>query len=375
MNILYRQSVIQIDSIQQLLDYINSTPRHGLKWVGVKPEALPKLQAWIDTDISIRHKKLYLTFRKIIGATSSRVMQLEYYLERGYSLEFAQEQVFKIQSKRAKKGWQNGKFQSRLLPSNKEYWTSRGYSDEVAIQKVKESQTTFSFEKCIERYGEIEGRQIFNQRQELWQSNLNHSQFSTAVTWELIRKKHRIFSTAFKEWINIAISKRTPDFNNSIMLEDLLNANINSVNNLKKWCLNRPDGVHIENQSILSVLGLTKLEWKEQYLKHHNILLNGNPGIAGIYGNHYYMGGNYYESDGELSVAFLLKELKLDFKIHKFYPNKPYKYDFYLPQFDVYIEWTGMSSEYYTKKKKQLKGFNIIWINNLQELKQKLTNL
>lgn len=374
MKIHYRQSIIQIDSIQQLLDYINNTPNHGLKWLGVKPEVKPIVQDWLDTDIAIRHKKIYSTFRKVIGAKSNRIMQLEYYLERGYDLEFAQHQVSKIQSTRTKKGWQDNKFKLRLLPIHKEYWIKRGYSDKAAILKVKERQTTFSLSKCIEKHGETTGIQIFNQRQQLWQSNLDYSKFSTAVTWEVIRKKNNTFADAFKEWIEIAISRRKRGTSNSIILEKILKININSVNDLKKWCLNNHNTLNI-NQSILSVLGLTDLEWKEQYLKYHNILLNKTPSLAGIYGNRYYMDGNYYESDGELSVAFLLKELKLNFNIHKYYPNKSYKYDFYLPHFNTYIEWTGMSPKYYVEKKEQLKDFNIIWINNIQELRQRLTNL
>lgn len=53
-----------------------------------------------------------------------------------------------------------------------DYWIQKGYSHEEAIQKRKERQTTFTLEKCIEKYGEIEGRKKWLLRQEKWQKNL-----------------------------------------------------------------------------------------------------------------------------------------------------------------------------------------------------------
>ena len=58
-------------------------------------------------------------------------------------------------------------------PMNVEYWTSRGMTDEEAKAQVSKRQTTFSLEKCIERYGEEAGRARWQERQEKWQANLN----------------------------------------------------------------------------------------------------------------------------------------------------------------------------------------------------------
>ena len=54
-----------------------------------------------------------------------------------------------------------------------EYWTKRGFSEEEAIKKVSERQTTFSKEICIEKYGEEEGIRIWKERQEKWQKTLD----------------------------------------------------------------------------------------------------------------------------------------------------------------------------------------------------------
>ena len=60
----------------------------------------------------------------------------------------------------------------RFLPSNKEYWIEKGYNEEESIKKVKESQTTFSRDICIKKYGEEEGIKIWKDRQKKWQKSL-----------------------------------------------------------------------------------------------------------------------------------------------------------------------------------------------------------
>lgn len=58
-------------------------------------------------------------------------------------------------------------------PLTIDYYTSRGFTEKEAKAKLKERQSTFSLEKCIERYGEEKGRKVFEARQEKWQNTLN----------------------------------------------------------------------------------------------------------------------------------------------------------------------------------------------------------
>lgn len=53
-----------------------------------------------------------------------------------------------------------------------EYWIKQGYSKNEAKEKLKERQSTFSLEKCIQKHGEIDGKEIWKQRQEKWQNTL-----------------------------------------------------------------------------------------------------------------------------------------------------------------------------------------------------------
>lgn len=49
-----------------------------------------------------------------------------------------------------------------------EYYTNKGYSEKEAKGILSERQRTFTLEKCIQKYGEVEGRLIWENRQDKW---------------------------------------------------------------------------------------------------------------------------------------------------------------------------------------------------------------
>lgn len=72
--------------------------------------------------------------------------------------------------------------------SQVKYWTNRGYSEVEAKEIISERQKTFTLEKCIEKYGEERGLEMFKNRQLKWQSNfkhLNYSKISQELFWTL----------------------------------------------------------------------------------------------------------------------------------------------------------------------------------------------
>lgn len=91
-------------------------------------------------------------------------------------------------------------------PLTVDYYLKRGFSEAEAKQKVKERQTTFSKEKCIEKYGEEEGLKIFNERQKKWQEKLNSKPIEEI---ERIKKAKMSFGRGY--------SKVSQDLFNSIV--------------------------------------------------------------------------------------------------------------------------------------------------------------
>lgn len=60
----------------------------------------------------------------------------------------------------------------RVSDTTLEYYLLKGYSEDESINMLKNRQTTFSLDKCITKYGEVDGRKRWADRQEKWQRNL-----------------------------------------------------------------------------------------------------------------------------------------------------------------------------------------------------------
>ena len=59
-----------------------------------------------------------------------------------------------------------------IKPTNIEYYLNQGMSEEEAKIALKNRQTTFTYEKCIKKYGEELGKEKFIERQQNWKSSL-----------------------------------------------------------------------------------------------------------------------------------------------------------------------------------------------------------
>ena len=60
----------------------------------------------------------------------------------------------------------------RVSNNQVQYWIDRGYSEDESKVKVSERQKTFTLDKCIEKYGEEEGKKVYTDRQNKWQNSL-----------------------------------------------------------------------------------------------------------------------------------------------------------------------------------------------------------
>ena len=56
-----------------------------------------------------------------------------------------------------------------------EYWLSKGYTEDEAKYQLSKRQRTFSKQKCIEKYGEEIGQEVFNNRQEKWMKSFKNT--------------------------------------------------------------------------------------------------------------------------------------------------------------------------------------------------------
>ena len=99
----------------------------------------------------------------------------------------------------------------------KEYYINHfNMSEDEAEKALSERQSTFSLEKCIERYGDEEGRKIWLERQEKWQKNYKHANYSK-ISQELF-KELEILLKPYNLSIYFATNGEDPTQNNEKVL-------------------------------------------------------------------------------------------------------------------------------------------------------------
>jgi hypothetical protein len=92
----------------------------------------------------------------------------EFYMERGWSED---ESIQKVKDLQSKCGKQQTYIDDRL-PNQVKYWIKKGFNEGEAKLKVKERQTCFTKEICIQKYGEVEGLKKWEDRQIKWQKSM-----------------------------------------------------------------------------------------------------------------------------------------------------------------------------------------------------------
>lgn len=88
------------------------------------------------------------------------------------------------------------------------YWLSKGYSEEDAKNKLSERQQTFTLQKCVKKYGEELGKEIWLKRQERWIDSCKKSRkngfsiISQELFWKIyshIQDKNSIYFAELNE--------------------------------------------------------------------------------------------------------------------------------------------------------------------------------
>ncbi len=245
-----------------------------------------------------------------------------------------------------------------------EYWLNKGLSIDEAKIEITRVQGTFSLKKCIEKYGELKGKEVFLNRQQKWQETLNKK---NNVQKDIINKKKNI--KILKTWTNkygdvIGLEKFK-----EYILKISGNPLPNNFNDLKKYVLDKINPVDlylpidriknkipnyvwevIEKPVNLDLWLATFINFKAPYgeivfCNKKNKLTNG------LYQMH--VENKLLRSSNEIYFYQLLKEYNLknnvDFIIEKPY-NKFFRSDFYLVKGNQYVELLGSNNENYMQK-------------------------
>jgi len=369
----YEFDKTHINGEEDLLNWINSNLAQVDKYVKVRSEIVEAVSG-IE---SISHKKLISLIRSLNKGSCHRA-QNKYWIDRGYTEQEAIEQVSLHQSKIAigfaKERKANPDRYKGITTTQVEYWTKAGYTDEEAIELVRERQKTFSLDKCIEKYGEIEGLRRWEARQAKWLKSRSRS--LKEGLWDTK-------SQAAKRLAN-KIDFLVEDFGSGWIDEHIkLNSTLTASTKKRYKILSNlvKSGSSIED-FITSLPFHDLLEYSRTAVFRHLVdgsnaieiwcMANGTKFQNNQYGNQYWFKGHYLKSNGEFEIALWLDSNGIEFKTNDSYPNSRRAFDFYLPGRDLYVELAGMRDHDYTEKRNFLSGmpYKVIWIKCLTDLKQ-----
>lgn len=157
-------------------------------------------------DNSGENNPMHHSKRTEIQIKEGSPMCLEFYKKRYPDL--TEEEQIKLWKKSCDKRTQS--VRSALKTTNLEYYLNEGMSKEEAKKALHDRQATFSLDKCIKKYGEVEGIKRFNERQEKWLKSLKThfidvknpltNYFESSLQIEIFNKLKNIFPNLESEY-------------------------------------------------------------------------------------------------------------------------------------------------------------------------------
>jgi len=228
-----------------------------------------------------------------------------------------------------------------------EYWIKKGYSNDEAKKLLSERQSTFSLKKCIEKYGEVDGVKKFEDRQNKWISSLKIKENYL----EIQKTKNSYKEKTIVEKINqTTFTDKTKEIILNYLtgntLDEFTNKIIKSID-IKRYSDIQP---FFNSKLIQNHFGVTSKEIKNSF--YEKIFYNLK---KQTYGVPVYHNGIRFKSIKEYQIAIFLDSNGIIYIYEKNYPNSNFKFDFYIPKLDLYIEYYGM-----------LDGKNIEKLNSIQ---------
>lgn len=274
-----------------------------------------------------------------------------------------------------------------------EYWIEKGFSLEDAKTKVSNHQIKFSLKSCIEKYGEQNGKIIFNRRQNLWQQSLNSKTEIDKI--RINKSKGKNIEQYIKEyginWIDQYFKSNHKKISNVKKIYENCNSLESLCENLYKLIPWTRIKETIRNSIIIRYIYKIDDSNEEEIIrKCFSNIIDKKNFKNGKYGKCYFYEGNTFRSKAEFEIASFLIQKQIEFKYDRKYPfisnNKNYRYDFYLPKYDYYIEYTGLlrTDNKFDKYKKSIsekknliltENVQCLFSNNIELIKKEIMDL
>ena len=172
-----------------------------------------------------------------------------------------------------------------------EYWIKKGFTPEESQKIISEKQSTFSPDKCVEKYGELEGRERWKESQKKWFKSYKKTNYSKksqelfSVLYPIISKKYKgIYFATLNENKEIIDTGKNNEYrlslNDRVILPDFFVEDIKKIiefdgiywHDYKRR--NKPENRKKEeekDQSVIEsgyqILRISELEWEKNPLE------------------------------------------------------------------------------------------------------------
>lgn len=311
---------------------------------------------------------------------SFRPIRKEYWMKLGYSEEESIEKALKTKDNNNKKGAKSAASRPKEKiklnsPRCIEYWLNKGYNEEEAKLERKKYQSFNKLEKWIERHGEELGKKLWKERQVNWINTL-----SKKSNEEKIRINKEKNSISYERFIDRGMTKeeivqelkQTRNMDLTIDREEFISKIKKDINDNPSLKYQTPLNFSKNYQKIQ--YKLLEIKNPSKFVKpflESNKLFKEWRGKS--YGNRLYVDEGLLRSSLEIEFYKICKKLNILFMLDKNYPNSNFRYDFFLPKINKYIE---ISPEYgkkfntkYTEKINQKKKiFNCEILTNMNDI-------
>ena len=170
------------------------------------------IQTWINKGYTEEEAKYQIAIR--------RPNNVLYYINKGFTEEESKKKIKERQSiGGAKRSAMSQEEKRSLSPRCVEFYIAKGFTPEEAKKQVSNFQSTFSKEKCIQKYGESVGLEIFESRQKKWQDTLNSKSESEIKSinkrknrWVgLTKEESNLLKQQVSNSVKETVAKRTPE--------------------------------------------------------------------------------------------------------------------------------------------------------------------
>lgn len=408
-----RRKVILHDlmSVETFLDYcINSNLINNLKSRETIPQhVIEKINRMVIDEQLLVSKKIFkikMLNKIFYGLT---LFNKNYWIDRGWSEEEANEKISIEQQKRGKIGAMKS---AKLKENNYEEWAktknvtlefyiNKGFTEDEAKLELSKRQSTFSKENCIKKHGQVIGEKIFKNRQAKWINTLSNKSEDEKKSINSKKDSNTIYFYKKKYgdlWMSEFLSQSSYLNAHLQFIEKTIKNNLNfqefidNIKNNNDFLFTNTLHWIFSSKIVQEYYNVSYDEIKDALLKSY-----GNQQTiqrAGLYGYVRLFDGHLFRSTGEYIIAKFLVDNSIKYEYEKNYPyqsvSHPYgmRYDFFLPEHKLYIEYAGLLfkknnlkySERLNEKIQHCKKFNLKYFISsdysiiLQELNKLIKN-